>query len=150
MRNRVAVAALAAVLVLGGCSSGGSKPGSSPTPSSFRVLGKVTPAKPGAPLPTVPKGLSTLSYIGHVAYITDQRFVPQILVAGINHPVVFVNCTHQTQTIRFTNYAVPAGSGPIPPGGHWTFHSTYTGSYLYVAGTPPPSGHAQLQWVQVQ
>jgi Ni,Fe-hydrogenase I small subunit len=152
MRKRAASAALAAVCVavLGGCSSNGPSPAPSPSPSGFRVLGKVTPAKPGAPLPTVPPKLSPLSYIGHVVYITHQRFVPKILVAGINHPVVFVNCTNTTQTVRFTNYEVPAGSGPIPPGGHWTFHSTYTGSYLYVAASPPPPGQAQLQWVQVQ
>jgi hypothetical protein len=155
MTRRIGACALLALTVLSACSSGSSRPPSpspsapAPTPvASGSVIGSVAPEGPGGP-PPIPRTLSTGSAIGHTVFITNEGFVPRILLAGIDAPVIFWNRTNAAQGIRFLNYGGAAASGPIPPGGSWTFAPTHTASIVY-ASTQAPHRRGSLQIEQTQ
>jgi hypothetical protein len=153
MTRAVAAVALGAALFgLAGCSSNPvarSEQSVTPTPSPpGAVIGSVAARPPGG-TPSIPPTLSRSSALGHTVFITNHGFVPAILLAGIDAPVVFWNTTTADQTIRFLNYGASVGSGPIPAGGSWTFQPSHTASIVYESGTPPRRrGSLQIEQVQ--
>jgi hypothetical protein len=147
-----AVALVATLLGVTACSSGPvppTEPTARSSPSSpGSVIGSVSPPRPGG-APSIPPTLSRSSALGHTVFITDTRFVPSILIAGIDAPVVFWNTTNAAQTVRFLNYGAPLASGPIPPGASWTFRPSHAASIVYESGTPPNRrGSLQIELVQ--
>jgi hypothetical protein len=45
--------------------------------------------------------------------------------------IIWKNTTSGPQSVHFDNFGRRLDSGPIPPGGTWTFHAATTGSITY-------------------
>src|SRR5262249_49753951 len=98
-----------------------------------------------AQCPPGPLGNGTFT-LGTKVRITAKGFKPQVLVTGMGLRVVWTNATSTTQSVHFDNWGETIDSGPIPPGGTWTFHATSTGSVLYHSTySPTLCGQVQIQ-----
>lgn len=84
---------------------------------------------------------------GNFVTFTDSGFQPHTLLAPFDTPIVWRNATSGPVTIRFDNFGESISSGPIPPGGTWSFnpHSEMSLAYHSVRG-----GHRYAAFVQTQ
>jgi plastocyanin len=135
--SRFAIAC-ASLVLLAGCSSGhatGSQQSGSSDPA--------TSTKPECPSGALGNGHFKL---GTKVQITAKGFDPQVLVTGKGLHVVWTNTSSATQSVHFDNWGSPVDSGPIPPGGSWSFHATSTGSVIYHSTySPTTCGQLQIQ-----
>ena len=149
MKMRIARWAMVGFLLtcaLAACRASSGRDTIGPTVSPF---GSVSPSGAQPRVRIVITGGNRAYALGHRIYITDNGFAPLHLIAGINRPVVFVNASSRTQGVEFINYGSTVESGPIPPGGTWTFRPTVAVSVIYRSTAPPHSiGYLQLQLVQ--
>ena len=79
---------------------------------------------------------------GQVACITATGVQPRVLVTIVGRQVTWRNETSAPQTISFVAFA--AHSGPIPPGGTWSYTPKLPLSIAYRASTSK-----RLQQIQV-
>jgi hypothetical protein len=114
-------ATVAAVLLLGACSSGAASPPANRTPAVSH-----TPE----PLPS--RSLDPNFDWGQVVLITPAGPHPAWLVATCCRPITWVNQTTGTVSVAFDHQAVR--SGAIPPGGRWTYHPPNVESIVYRSG----------------
>jgi plastocyanin len=142
MSRRFAIAC-AVVALLAGCSSGHGAAGSQQPAGSGTGGDTSTSTKPRCPSGQLGNGHFTL---GRKVQITAKGFDPQVLVTGKGLHVVWTNTSSTTQSVHFDNWGSPVDSGPIPPGGNWTFHATSTGSVVYHSTySPTLCGQLQIQ-----
>lgn len=78
---------------------------------------------------------------GQSVQIADHGVVPRQLIAIVGEEVTFENRSSTERVIEFTNGAIDAAgtvtSGPIPPGGRFSYRPATTGSIAYRAGDEP-------------
>jgi len=96
--------------------------------------------------------IQAYSNFGQNIIITNKGFEPAKLYAARTSPVVFWNLTDQTQEVVFQDVPGHSNSGPIAPGGHYSFNYQFavaliygnkTGSetaHLYIGTCPPSCG----------
>ena len=81
---------------------------------------------------------------GYVVWITPQGLRPATLLSGCCLPLKFENLMQQTVSIVFGYQAV--NSGPIAPGGSWSWTPPHVESVVYHTGQGPPlTGNLQVQ-----
>jgi hypothetical protein len=140
----VAMAPAVVALLLSGCGPGGGSGTPSPrspaaSPPGIPGLRSVTPAA----LPSEPDALTAREATkpdanfdsGFVVQITPSGFHPAWLVATCCTPVVWLNLTNATNSIVFD--ALGVHSGPIAPGGAFTFSPHNVESIAYHSATYP-------------
>jgi hypothetical protein len=103
------LAILAALLALAGCSSSSS--GSSGGGSSGVHI-------------TIPPS------VGSKVLITNKGFQPNNLLSHTGK-ITWRNVSSRTESVHFDNYDRRVDSGPIPPGGSWSFTQTKLVSIVY-------------------
>jgi hypothetical protein len=79
---------------------------------------------------------------GYTVHITAQGFLPHWLVATCCQPITWKNLTGTTASVVFDHLGV--ASGPIPPGGSFTFTPKNVESIAYHSGVDT-SFHAVVQ-----
>jgi len=114
---------LAVVALLAGAACTGSSPAATNTPTPSR-----------SPDPNFDSGQKV--------FITNTGFRPRWLVSIWKLPVVWVNQTDSVQTVIFDHQLVR--SGPIPPGGTFSWTSDHVVSVTYHAGTMKARGAIQV------
>ena len=80
---------------------------------------------------------------GQTVQITGQGFLPADLVAECCKPLVFENLTTSPVTVAFDHQLV--NSGPIPPGGAFTYTPLNVESLVYHAQEHPEWPHGKIQ-----
>jgi hypothetical protein len=75
--------------------------------------------------------IQAYSNFGQNVIITNVGFEPSKLYAAGTSPVVFWNLTDTTQEVVFYHVPGTANSGPIAPGGHYSFHYKYASALVY-------------------
>jgi hypothetical protein len=93
--------------------------------------------KPG-PVVTVPTegGVRPISDVfdsGQQVVILVGQVNPRILIANTKEPITWTNLTTGPQTVAFEQASV--SSGPIPPGGKWSFTPLVGGNIHYQTST---------------
>ena len=119
MKKLVLMVALAALLA-GGCGGGGSGAAGAPVSSASH---------------TIDPNFDT----GQTVLVTAHSARPLWLVSLVGKPVTFRNVSSTTKRVVFDHAAID--SGPIPPGGAFTWRPTLPLSYTYHVG----SVHARVQ-----
>ena len=109
-----------AALLAGGCGGGGSGAATAPASSASHSID-----------PNFDTGQTVL--------MTADSAEPLWLVSLVGKPVTFRNVSSTTKRVVFDHAAVD--SGPIPPGGTFTWRPTLPLSYTYQVG----SVHARVQ-----
>lgn len=144
----MAVTLLAAALaVLPGC--GASSSSSSPQTGSGAPSAAST--SPGAAASTsyYAKDRGNAQFaMGTTVVITRSGFQPQQLLAPVGYAIVWKNLSGSTQSVHLDNFGSRVDSGPIPPGGSWSFNPKAQLSIVYHS-TYHPRFHGQLQVQQV-
>jgi hypothetical protein len=69
--------------------------------------------------------------MGTSILITASGFRPRILLAPMGAPVVWKNVSSRTQSVHLDNFGSPVDSGPIKPGGTWSFNPNAQLSIVY-------------------
>jgi hypothetical protein len=149
-RTRRAIGAglslLALGLVLTACGSSGptssptTKPDSTTTSIPTPQITTPTTTIDGHtyPVPTEPsapgKPIDTYVATGDQVILTSKGFVPYRLFADLNTTITWTNLTGHTVTIRFLREG-GARSGPIPPGGTFTYSSKTLDNFEYQSST---------------
>jgi hypothetical protein len=87
---------------------------------------------------------------GNTVTITASGFQPRELVASVNVPLVFVNHTKTVQRVQFEHSRDVDGqllrSGPIPPGGSWSYTwRTWESATYHSIDRPAQRGQIQIQ-----
>jgi hypothetical protein len=125
-RPALAAAAVAGALVLSSCGGGG---------------GASTPASSGAP-PTTSAPASTVAStidpnfdFGQTVLITPTGFRPRWLVSLVGKTITWRNESSVTASVVFDHESVR--SGPIPPGGTYTYDPSTALSITYHSGVNP-------------
>lgn len=115
-RRLLGACAVAAVALLApACGSGGASGG-------------------GAPISTAHRTDPNFDF-GQTVTITTSGFRPRQIVTLLGRPVQWRNSSGVTQSVVFDHF--PQRSGPIPPGGTWTFTPRNEISITYHSGTRP-------------
>ena len=122
---RRVVVLTAAVALLAGVACGGGGSSTAPTGS-----------------PTASRSPDPYFDSGQKIFITKEGFRPRWLVSIWKLPVVWVNQTGTVQTVIFDHQLVR--SGPIPPGGTFSWTSSHVVSVTYHAGTMKARGAIQV------
>jgi hypothetical protein len=123
-RPVLAAAAVAGVLVLSSCGGGASAPASSgaaPTTS--------------APASTVASTVDPNFDFGQTVLITPTGFRPRWLVSLVGKTITWRNESNVTASVVFDHESVR--SGPIPPGGTYTYDPRTALSITYHSGVNP-------------
>lgn len=158
-RRRSAAGCAVAVVVLAGCTGGDAAapapagpvpatpgpdvstpitaPASGPQPAPSTGGGTVAPAPsvdpltlPGAyDVPETTLGSDPFTGVGQVVTITDDSVQPLGLIAVVGNPLIWRNATAEPQTVVLDN--AEGSSGPIPPGGTWSYTPLGTVSIVY-------------------
>ena len=82
---------------------------------------------------------------GQSVEITASTVIPKQLIAAAGFPVVWINHSGRTQDIHFDNVE-NVDSGPIPPGGTWSYVTNVTISIVYHSTVDPGiKGAVQMQ-----
>jgi len=82
---------------------------------------------------------------GQSVEITPSTVIPKQLIAAAGFPVVWINHSGTTQDIHFDNVE-DVDSGPIPPGGTWSYTTIRTISIVYHSTVDPAiKGAVQMQ-----
>jgi hypothetical protein len=123
---------LAAALgsALAGC---GSSHQASAGPVPTIRLQPVKPGEPAGPVVTEPteggsRPISAVNDSGQQVLILAGSVAPQLLVANTKANITWTNLTTQPQVVSFEQQ--PVSSGPIPPGGHWSYFAQ-TGANIH-------------------
>jgi hypothetical protein len=109
-----------AALLAGGCGGEGSGAATAPVSSASH---------------TIDPNFDT----GQTVLVTAHSAMPLWLVSLVGNPVSFRNVSETTKRVVFDHAAID--SGPIPPGGTFTWRPTLPLSYTYHVG----SVHARVQ-----
>ncbi len=128
----IALAAVIAAVALGACSS---PPSNAPRscPNSASEVASARPPAPASPLPK--QSIDPNIDNGQQILITGHKFIPHWLVSIVDEDVVWWNQTSKVQRIRFQNGTVD--SGPIKPGGSFSYRPTDSVSIPYASVTDP-------------
>jgi hypothetical protein len=134
------VAGLTAGLAVafGGGDGGNSSTGSG---ASVQPTSGLTPSpSPDATAGPCPAGQSFAK--GQVVCITDDGVEPRLLVAIVGNTITWRNETSEPQTVTFV--AFDTHSGPIPPGGTWSYTPKLPLSLAYRVSTTERLGQIQV------
>jgi hypothetical protein len=88
--------------------------------------------------------IQAYSNFGQNVIITNQGFEPSKLYAVRTSPVVFTNLTDQTQEVVFYHVPGTPNSGPIAPGGHYTFNYRFALALVYGNKSGSEHGHVYI------
>ena len=125
-RSPLLLPLFAVAVMLNAC---GGKPAITPYPSPPPLpSGSLIPA----PAPSEAVHPDPNYDYGYVIQITPSGIHPHVLLSGCCLPVKWENLTSTTVSVVFTY--VGGDSGPIPPGGTWTFTPPATESIAYHLG----------------
>jgi hypothetical protein len=105
-----------------------------------------TSAQPGSEQPAAQSGPLDPNFdFGQRVTITAAGFRPLWLVSIIHQPIVWTNTTDTPQSVVFDHLSVR--SGPIPPGGSYTWTPDSVASITYHSGVHPAlKGKLQASW----
>lgn len=118
----IVVAVTVVGLAVGACtSSTGPTRASSPTHS---------PTPNPTPSSVKDRGNESFAYGSFVTF-TPTGFKPRTLLAPMGTPIVWRNTASGPIVVRFDNYGSPVTSGPISPGGTWSFNPNAQLSIAY-------------------
>ncbi len=81
--------------------------------------------------PSSSTSASPVAGMGTTILITASGFRPRILLAPMGTPVVWKNVSSSTQSVHLDNFGSPVDSGPIKPGGAWSFNPNAQLSIVY-------------------
>ncbi|MBO0836879.1 MAG: hypothetical protein J2P28_15420 [Actinobacteria bacterium] len=124
-----------AVVLMPACGSSPSAQRPAPTPSN--AISGALARESAKPDPNFDMGFSV--------QITDQGFHPYVLVAPCCKPITWTNLTQSPVSVVFTG----VDSGPIPPGGKYTFKPPNVESIAYHEGqNPAVEGRIQVNQTQ--
>jgi hypothetical protein len=132
-RAATTIGALALVAACGAC--GGSAAKASPPT-------QIAPSTTAKPNPSYDSGATVI--------ITATGFQPKELIAMVKVPLTFVNHTTTVARVQFEHSRDAAGrlraSGPIPPGGKWSYTpQTWESATYHSVGQPALRGQIQIQ-----
>lgn len=152
----LAVIALALVGLLAGCSTRTSASTTSSSTSSTTLAITTTTihyvpryVSVGGRIVLMPtedhhEPIQAYSNFGQNVIITSQGFEPSKLYAVRTSPVVFTNLTDQTQEVVFYHVPGTPNSGPIAPGGHYTFNYRFALALVYGNKSGSEHGHVYI------
>jgi hypothetical protein len=124
-RPLLAATAVAACLVLASCGGGGA---SAPTTGGSAAVST-------APASTAASTIDPNFDFGQTVLITTKGFRPRWLVSLVGKTITWRNDSRVTQSVVFDHESVR--SGPIAPGGSYTYHPRTALSLTYHSGRNP-------------
>jgi hypothetical protein len=131
--KRLATALALAMLLLPACAGSGG--GSSVAGSRPATTPQTPPQSSGG---------NAQAALGTSVLITGSGFQPLLLVAPMGQRITWKNVSDSTQSVHLDNWGARVDSGPIPPGGDWSFNPKRLASITYHS-TYDHSFRAQLQ-----
>jgi len=139
VRRVAGILAVSASLALTACtSSSGGVDAPSPRPS---ISTDPTPSL------LQDRGSDSFAFGNFVTFTASKGFAPQTLVVPFDTPIVWRNTAASPVTVRFDNYGSRVVSGPIAPGGTWSFNPHSGVSIAYHAVF---RGHRYTAFIQAQ
>ncbi|MDQ1534363.1 MAG: hypothetical protein QOF28_2124 [Actinomycetota bacterium] len=111
---------------------------------------KASPTSTSERAPTTVKQLNPDYDSGDTVFITTTGFQPKVLIAAVKVPLHFVNHTKAVQRVQFEHSRSADGrliaTGPIPPGGTWSYTpQTWESATYHSVDRPATGGQIQIQ-----
>lgn len=99
-------------------------------PGTVTINGQSVTVPTNVPNQAIPSSTGT----GQNVIITDKGMLPHQLFVNSTKPIVFTNLTNKPVSLRPV-YGTYFNSGPIQPGGTYTFTPSFTVNIPYVSST---------------